>query len=239
MAISDDEVYLLNNKNGAIAHKVQLGTLIRNAETGGLADDSVATAMLQDGAVTLAKMAAESVDSDQYVDGSIDAEHFAAGAVNTAALGAAAVTIAKVDPAIMLEATGTLTQANLLAIGTPITAIAAPGAGKIIIVDEVELLHTYSTTQYATGADVQLEYATSGDSIALIYDTFVTEAASSNKVIKPSTYNLDGSTGTAAGFDVTANANKAVQWNGSNFTNGHASNIVKYRIRYHVVTLLT
>lgn len=155
------------------------------------------------------------------------------------AIGAGKVTVAMCNAAVMKEATGTLTQAQLLAISTPIEVIAAGGAGTIHIVDEVEMLHTYSTAQYATGSDLALEYGTTGDNITLIADTFVTEAASSNKIIKPSTYNLDGSTGTGAGFDVTANANKPVQWQASDFTNGNASNILKYRVRYHTVTLLT
>jgi hypothetical protein len=143
------------------------------------------------------------------------------------------------DEDMIRIASGTLTQANLLALSTPVTLIAAPGAGKVIVVDEIELLHTYSTAAYATGSDVSIEYATSGDNIALVVDSFVTAGASANAIIKPSTYDLDGSTGTGSGFNVTANANKAVQVTASDFTNGNAANIVKWRIRYHVVTLLT
>lgn len=209
MAITADEKYLLNNKMGSVARRVQLGTLIETAE-------------------------------DQVpADGAVDADALASDAVTTAKILDANVTLAKLAAPVMVEATGTLTQANLLAISTPIVAIAAAGAGTVIVVDEVELFHSYSTTQYATGSDLALEYATSGDNITLVVDSFVTAAASASKIIKPSTYNLDGSTGTASGFDVTANANKAVQFQASDFTNGHASNIIKWRIRYHVVTLLT
>lgn len=157
--------------------------------------------------------------------------------VGTAQITDNTVAVADLAAPVMLEATGTLTQANLQAIGTPVVAIAAGAAGTVHVVDEVELFHDYTTTAYATGADVQLEYATSGDNIALIYDTFVTAAADASVIFKPSTYGLDGSTGTAAGFDVTANAAKAIQFTGSNFTNGHASNIIKWRIRYHTITL--
>jgi len=51
MAISDDNKYLLNNKMGAVAHKVQLGTLIEAAEEGGLAAGAVALANLATGIV--------------------------------------------------------------------------------------------------------------------------------------------------------------------------------------------
>lgn len=221
--ITTEQVYLLNKKfSPSVAAKVQLGTLIQNAET-----------------VVSADITNETILSEDILNGTIVADDIATGGVATAEILDDTVAVADLNTAVMVEATGTLSQANLLAIGTPIQLIAAPGAGKVIVVDEVELLHTYSTAQYATGADVQLEYETSGDNIALIYDTFFTAASSSSVIFKPSTYDLDGSTGTAAGFVVTANANKGIFVSGSNFTNGDASNIVKWRIRYHVVTLLT
>jgi hypothetical protein len=146
---------------------------------------------------------------------------------------------ANFDEDILRIATGTLTQAQLQAIGTPISLIAAPGAGKVLVVDEVELFHDYATAAYTSGADLQIEYATSGTNIALVADTFVTGTSDQSAILKPSTYGLDGSTGTGVGFDVTANANKAVQITGTNFADGNASNIVKWRIRYRIITLLT
>lgn len=159
------------------------------------------------------------------------------GGVN--AIAADTVTVADMTAAVMKEVTGTLTSAQLLAISTPVVAIAAGGAGTVHIVDEVEILHTYSTAVYATGSDLALEYTTSGDNIVLFADTIVTGGSSQNAVAKPSTYDLNGSTGTGVGFDVTSNANKGVQFQASDFTNGNAANILKYRIRYHTVTLLT
>jgi len=151
----------------------------------------------------------------------------------------ASLIIGDLVPAAMVEATGTLTQANLLAAASLVVVIAAPGAGLCHIVDEVELFHDYDTTAYATGSDLALEYATSGDNIALVVDSFVTATADATALIKPSTYDLDGSTGTGSGFDLTSNANQAIQFQASNFTNGHADNIIKWRIRYHTVTLIT
>lgn len=48
-AISDNDKYLLNNKMGSIARKVQLGDLIENAEEGGLAEDAVSLEHLDSG----------------------------------------------------------------------------------------------------------------------------------------------------------------------------------------------
>tara|TARA_R110000824_G_scaffold96013_3_gene230433 strand:+ start:176 stop:1174 length:999 start_codon:yes stop_codon:yes gene_type:complete len=161
--------------------------------------------------------------------------------INTGAvtIGAGAVDLAMNNAAVIKEATGTLTQANLLAAASLVVVIAAPGAGLCHIIDEVELFHDYDTTVYATGSDLALEYATSGDNIALVVDSFVTAGADATALIKPSTYDLDGSTGTASGFDLTSNANQAIQFQASNFTNGSANNIIKWRIRYHTVTLIT
>lgn len=227
MTITTAQVEKLNKFMGPVAYDVQLGTLIQNAES-----VTAGEIALADGKILVGN--ASGVGEAQTVSGDITISN-----AGVAAIAAGVVAVADFVPAVMAEATGTLTQANLLAIGTPIELIAAPGAGKLIIVDEIELFHDYAVAAYATGADVQFQYGTSGDNIALVVDSFFTGAADQNALIKPSTYDLDGATGTGVGFDVTANINKAIQVTGSNFTNGDATNIVKWRIRYHVVTVLT
>lgn len=227
MTITADEVELLNNHFGAIPHKVQLGTLIQNAEA-----VTAGEIALADGKVLVGNVSG--VGAAVTLTGDVTTTN-----AGVTAIGANKVTKAMLATDVMVETTGTLTQANLLAIASLVEAIPAPGAGKVIVVDEVELFHSYSTAAYAAGSDLALEYETSGDNIALVVDSFVTDTSSASKIIKPSTYNLDGSTGTAAGFDVTANANKAVKFQATNFTDGNAANVIKWRIRYHVVTLLT
>ncbi len=141
-------------------------------------------------------------------------------------------------PAVLVEATGTLTQANLVAMnGTPVTLVAAPGAGKAIVVDEVELLHSYSTAAYTGGGDVSIEYATSGTDVVTIADTFVTDTSSASTLVKPDVYT---STGSDNGFSLSANVNKAIQVTNASgaFGAGNAANILKYRVRYHVITVL-
>lgn len=227
MAITNDQKFLLNEYMGPVAKQVGLGDLIDAA--GSVAASEIA---LADGKVLIGN--ASGVAEAQTLSGDVTTTN---GGVT--AIGANKVTKAMLATDVLVEATGTLTQANLLAIGSGVTAIAAPGAGKVIVVDEVELFHSYSTAAYATGADLALQYATSGDNIALVVDSFVTAGASASVIFKPSTYDLDGSTGTGSGFDVTANANKAVEFSGTNFTDGDAANVIKWRIRYHVIALLT
>lgn len=341
MAISTDEVYLLNNKMGSIARKVQLGTLIQQAEAvdpgtfavddgeivvGNAMDVGASVAMSGDAtidntgvvtianlAVTNAKVAAaaaiaisklEAVASARLIVGSAGAVPTAvdvtgdvtisnagvtaiasgvivnadvsasaaiafsklaalasarlivgsAGNVATAvdvtgdvtigntgvtAIGSAKVIMSMLASTVMAEATGTITQAQLLDMTTPVVLVAAPGAGLLNIVDEIELFQDYAVAAYATGADLQFEYATSGDNIALLADTFVQSSADARALLKPGAYSLDGSTGTGVGVNVTANVNKAIQAvAASAFTNGDATNVLKYRVRYHTVTVI-
>jgi hypothetical protein len=140
-----------------------------------------------------------------------------------------------------LEATGTLSQANITSMYTAgIELVPAPGAGKTIIVDEIELFHDYATAAYTGGADVVIEYDASTD-IFLFDSTLITATSDAKVIVWPTIYHLDSSTGTATGFDILTVANKAIKiTNGTQvFAAGNASNIVKYRVRYHIVTLLT
>lgn len=134
----------------------------------------------------------------------------------------------------------TLSQANLTAMnGAAVNLIAAPGSGKIIIVDEIEWFHSYATAAYTNGGVVAFQY-TGSTAIAKVAAAIVTEASSSTRFIKPSVFDIDNSTGSTPvssaalvnlGVDIT-NATAA-------FAAGNASNVVKVAIRYHVYTLLT
>lgn len=69
MAITTDQQYLLNKKMGGVAQKVQLGDLIKNAETGGLGAGSVDTA----------ELAADAVTGDKIEDNAVSLEHLDSG----------------------------------------------------------------------------------------------------------------------------------------------------------------
>lgn len=103
MTISTDEKYLLNNKMGSIARKVQLGTLIENAESVTAGEIAVAenkiligsasgvgaaqsvsgdATLVASGALTIAnlavstaKLAADAVDGTKIADDAVSAEH--------------------------------------------------------------------------------------------------------------------------------------------------------------------
>lgn len=139
------------------------------------------------------------------------------------------------------EATGTLSQSNITGMNaTPVELIAAPGAGKVIVVKAIELFHDYAVAAYINGGDVFVEYG-GGVDIVGIDVALVTEGSDSNRYIVPSVYQLDATTATSAGFSVAAHANAAVNITNATaaFANGDATNIIKYKIQYEVITLLT
>lgn len=141
------------------------------------------------------------------------------------------------------EATGTLSQAQIIALfSTPVTLVAAPGAGKIVIVDELEFFHDYATAAYTGGGDVTVEYATSGLDIFVMDVALVTAAADDNWILKTGAVApFTSSASTASHSSLTTSINKAVTITNATavFAAGNAANVIKYRIRYHVVTLQT
>lgn len=217
------------NRMNSIAFKYSLGTLIKQAlgSASGVALPSgqvyvgngsgVATAVTLSGDVTMSN-------------------------AGVTAIGAGKVSLADLNAAVLVEATGTLTQANLQACHTgAIALVAAPGAGKLIVVDEVEMFHSYSTAAYTNGGDLTIQYVGS-TAITDMDVSLVTNGASQSWWSRPTIYNLDNSTGTAkGGFQVDAKANLGLEvlCAVADFATGNVANVLKWRIRYRVVTLLT
>jgi len=142
-------------------------------------------------------------------------------------------------------ATGTLTSAQILALNaTPITVVAAPAAGQVIIVDEIQLFLDYGSATYVAGAgeDLTLQYVTSNTDIAVIDNDAVallTAAADAHWIGRPQAlYNVGAA---AAGDGVLLSDFDA---EGLEFTiaTGEVAtgdSTLKYRISYHEVTYLT
>lgn len=102
MTITSDEKWLLNNKAGSIARKVQLGTLIENAESVTAGEIALASAKLLVGNAS-GVGAAVSVSGDATMDNA-GALTIAALAVETSMLAADAVDGTKLaDDAVSLE----------------------------------------------------------------------------------------------------------------------------------------
>lgn len=156
------------------------------------------------------------------------------------AIASGVVTVADMSAAVMREATGTLTAANIAAMNaTPVELIAAPAAGLIHIIDEIELLHDYDTAAYADGGDISIEYGTSGVDISVIDVAWLQDTADSQLVLKPSAC-YSSSASTSSETNLLTSIAKPIQITNATaaFTGGDVANIVKYRIRYHTVTAL-
>lgn len=145
---------------------------------------------------------------------------------------------------VMLEATGTIAAAAVATLNaTPVELIASPGAGKAVIVDEVQLFLDFGSVAYddvGAGEDIQIEYATSGADIVQVESTgFLDAAADAHRFAKPAAYNVAEST--AGGFDLDNADDEAVQLTvltGEVFSAAGDSPL-KWKVRYHVVDLLS
>jgi hypothetical protein len=133
-------------------------------------------------------------------------------------------------------ATGSLTAAQVIAATTPHTILAAPATGKINIIKKIELFLDYAAA-FTSGSDIAFEYATTGTDIAVIDVASITGTADLAMLVTPTGY--AAAAGSAA-FSATANAAKAINLlvTGAAFADG-AGTVLKYRITYETVTLLT
>lgn len=245
IVLADGQILVGNASNVATAVAMSGDIAITNAGVTSIASGVIVNADVNgSAAIAYSKLAA--LTSAQVLVGSVANVATAVAMTgdvtisNTGvtAVGADKVTVTMLNSGVMVEATGTLSQANIIAMGvTPVTLVANPAAGVALIVDEVEILHTYSTAVYTGGGDVALEYA-DGTNVVLYADTLVTGGSSLKSVVKPTIYDLDSSTGTATGFAIVAAQGLQITNVGGAFAAGNAANILKWRVRYHLLTLL-
>lgn len=151
------------------------------------------------------------------------------------------LTTPTVDGDVYGVAEGTISSAEILALHTtPKELIAAPGAGKIVIIDDIEMLLDYGSAAYVRDGgneEFVVEYATGGVDIwapATATDTFLTNASDAWRFVKPTIYDA-----AAANFDPATADNEAVQATITNSEVTTGDSDIKYKIRYRVRTLQT
>lgn len=140
-----------------------------------------------------------------------------------------------------LEATGTLTQANLISMfTTPVTLLQTARPTQAYIVSSLELFHSYSTAAYTGGGDVAIQYDTGASPILLFDVAIVTGGANARRYAIPTIYDLDSSTGTATGFDLTNAMGKSISITNAAgvFAAGNAANVLKWKLQYRSVIVL-
>lgn len=129
--------------------------------------------------------------------------------------------------------TVSLSSANLLAMyATPITVIAAPGAGKVILIENALLSFTHVSTAYASGGTIRLQYTGSADNLLTTgFQTNVLNTASNNLDYCVATRNVSYAS------PIGIAANTAVQITNATgaYTTGNGT--AKLFINYRIVTL--
>lgn len=141
-------------------------------------------------------------------------------------------------------ATGTVATGDVLALNaTPVELIAAPGANKAIVVDEIQLFLDHGGTDYAAdaGEDLTIEYS-GGTDIAVIDNdavTFLTASADAHWLGKNFALYDASVAGTGDGVLLSGFDNEAVNMTIATGEVITGNSDIKYKITYHVVDYLT
>jgi hypothetical protein len=160
----------------------------------------------------------------------------AAITATSSALTTPVITTPTINSVVHNVATGSMTAAQVIGATTAFDLIAAPAAGKINIVDSIEFFLDYAAA-FTSGDDVTIQYKTTAAAIATFDKGSLLGTADLAFYVAPTGYDTSAS---VAGFDMTANAAKAIQFKVaiSAFADG-AGTVLKWRIAYRTITLLT
>ncbi len=142
-------------------------------------------------------------------------------------------------------ASGTITTGEILALNaTPKVLIAAPGAGKTIIVEELQAFLDYNAATYVVGAgeDLTLQYTTGGVNIMTIDNdvtTFLAATADAHLICKPKIYDCEGVAGSEHGLLLLTVDNESVEMFLASGETATGDSPIKWAIRYRIVDSLT
>lgn len=128
--------------------------------------------------------------------------------------------------------TVSLSSANILGMyATPVTVIPAPGAGKVILIDNVLLSHTHSGITYTGGGTTRLQYTGATDNLLTTGFSSVLNQASDSLEYCVATRN------TSYGSPTGMAANTAVQITNATGAFATGNGTAKLFINYRIVTL--
>jgi hypothetical protein len=143
-----------------------------------------------------------------------------------------AVTSAKLDVSTIQIATGTITNAQMLALrATPKTLVAAPGAGKVLEFVSLALFFDY-TAAYTESADNMAVKYTDGSGVAVSQDIeatgFVTATADTATFALPKVDPIVAKTGADNAILCLHNTGDG------EYGGGNAANVVRFSCQYRV-----
>lgn len=171
---------------------------------------TVGTANIQDGAITAAKLGAL--------------------AVTTAAINANAVTSAKLATNVLQYAAVPITDAQFNGMyAAPVALVAAAGANTLIVLEQCQLMMTYSTAAFAAGGVVAVQYDSTVNGAGVIAST--TQAAAAFQATASTTFTLNAGV-VALPFATTVNKGLYLSNITGAFTTGESSFVahVWYRV---------
>jgi len=141
-----------------------------------------------------------------------------------------------IGAAVFAVAEVALTQAEITGLyATSKALVAAPVAGHILIVDAVEVLHSYAIAAYGNGGDVVVQYDSTVNGLGVaacpIAVANVTAGASSNTRTEPAV---------KSEFDMVINKVKGLYLSNKTqaFNAGDATNVIKVRVYYRDIILV-
>jgi hypothetical protein len=134
---------------------------------------------------------------------------------------------------IATTATVSLTAANITGMyATPVSILAAPGAGKIIIIDSIQWDYAYSTAQYTAGGLITAQYGSTAHAGGVVCTLGIAAATFNGLAANGQLYDVATSFGGAN----TAVENTAIYMSNATQAFASGSGTVTLYIRYRVVT---
>lgn len=145
---------------------------------------------------------------------------------------------------VQLEASGTLTSAEILALNaTPITLISAPGASKAVIVDEIQLFLDFNSAAYVAGAGEDLSIQYSGGAVIAEIDNdavaFLTATADAQWLGQPSAVYAVSAAASGDGVLLSTIDNESVDITILSGEVATGDSPINYVIRYRIIDYLT
>lgn len=206
-------------------------TFISLATNGGLSNTLASGNIFVGNASNIATGVAMSGDATMSNAGVLT---IASSAISTAKIAANAVTFAKLDPSVLQSATVTLSAAQIKALfDTPVQLVAAPGAGKMIVIDSINWDITFVSAQYTAGGVLVAQYGNTVHGAGPAASASI--AAATLNAVAASTELSQG--GVALNVAKTAASNVAVYMSNATADFATGDSTASLTVRFHIVTL--